>query len=52
MCIRDSSQAYEEVWYFAAPAVAAVLRDLAANAIRQNVHVHEYVPGSTRRLGL
>ncbi len=50
--VAELSRSYDEVWYFAAPSCACVMRELAAQALRQNVHVHPYTPGATPQVAL
>jgi hypothetical protein len=45
--VTELSRSYDEVWYFAARSCLAVLRELAEQALRQNLRVHPYTPGTT-----
>lgn len=45
--VAELSRSYDEVWYFAALSCLTVLRELAEQTPRQNVHVHAYTPGAT-----
>jgi hypothetical protein len=46
--VSELSRCYDEVWYFASPACAPALRELAHGTPRQNVRVDDYPLASER----
>ena len=48
----DVGIAYDQVWYFAAPRLLPVLRELAAAAPYSNVTVHRYPPSAADFAGV
>ncbi len=45
--VLDVGIAYDQVWYFAAPRLLPILRELAAAAPYSNVSVHRYPPSAS-----